>query len=459
MMHAADGSGSTMARYATGGWSRLRWRAVLAVLALVAAACGGGGGEQAAGGACDGTVEGPVTIQVWFHSGQGSERETIEQQVQAFNDSQEDVQAELTLLPEGNYNEQVQAAAASGDLPDVLDFDGPFLYNYAWSGHLQPVDACMDDEFESRLLPSIVEQSTYADALYGIGTFDSGLGLFTRRSILEDNDIRVPDGWDDAWTAEEFTEVATTLRDAGYDKPLDLKINYGQTEWYTYGFSPIVQSAGGDLINRDDFQSAEGVLNSEASVTALETFQSWFNDDLVDFNEDDAAFLDGRSAISWAVHNSYPPYSEAFDDVVVLPLPDFGQGARTGQGSWQWGIPASAQDADASWAFIDFLMRDEEVVRMSDANGAPPATQPAVEASQTYTQDSPLWLFVEALEGDASVARPQTPAYPIITSAFQQAIGTIIDGGDVKGALDEAVETIDADIEQNQGYPSPEEQG
>jgi multiple sugar transport system substrate-binding protein len=29
----------------------------------------------------------------------------------------------------------VRAAAAGGNLPDVLDFDGPFLYNYAWSGN------------------------------------------------------------------------------------------------------------------------------------------------------------------------------------------------------------------------------------------------------------------------------------------------------------------------------------
>lgn len=71
----------------------------------------------------------------------------------------------------------------------------------------------------------------------------------------------------------------------------------------------------------------------------MEVFQQWFADDLVDFNEDDAAFTDGRSAISWAVHNSYPPYSEVFDDLIIVPLPDFGQGARTGQGSWQWGDP------------------------------------------------------------------------------------------------------------------------
>lgn len=103
-------------------------------------------------------------------------------------------------------------------------------------------------------------------------------------------------------------------------------------------------------------------------------------------------------------------------------------------------------------------MQDEQIVRMSDANGAPPATQPAIAASDTYTDDSPLQVFVAALEGEASVARPQTPAYPTITSAFQTAVGTIIDGGDVKAALDEAVATIDADIEQNEGYPAPDEQ-
>ncbi|HSK91038.1 MAG TPA: hypothetical protein VK875_06985 [Euzebyales bacterium] len=55
------------------------------------------------------------------------------------------------------------------------------------------MDSCVDADFEDALLPSIVEQGTYADAFYGVGTFDSGLGLFTRRSILEDNGIRIPE--------------------------------------------------------------------------------------------------------------------------------------------------------------------------------------------------------------------------------------------------------------------------
>lgn len=458
--------------------------ALLTVLALVLAACGGNGGGGDAGGAtegtaanggespqtagCDGEIDGPITITAWFHSGQGGERETLEQQVSDFNASQEDVQVELTLLPEGNYNDQVQAAAASGDLPDVLDFDGPFLYNYAWAGSLQPIDSCLTEEFRSNLLPSIVEQGTYAGNMYGVGQFDSGLGIFTLRSVLEDNGIRIPEGWEDAWSVDEFNSALATLREAGYEQPLDLKINYGQTEWYTYGFSPIVQSAGeglaaegegADLIDRTDYESADGVLNNQNAVDAMTVFQGWFDDDYVDFNEDDAAFVDGRVALSWAVHNSFPPYEEVYgDDLTIVPLPDFGFGARTGQGSWQWGVPAGAQDADASWAFIEYLLGDDQVVAMTDANGAPPATQSALEASTTYTEDSPLWLFIEALQSEHSVVRPQTPAYPTITTAFQSATGTVIDGGDVQGALDEAVSTIDADIEANQGYPTPEEQ-
>ncbi|MBU4511504.1 ABC transporter substrate-binding protein, partial [bacterium] len=74
----------------------------------------------------------PVTIEVWFHSGKGEEREVLDAQVKDFNTMQNEVIVKAVRLPEGSFNEQVSAAALAGDLPDLLDFDGPFLYNYAW---------------------------------------------------------------------------------------------------------------------------------------------------------------------------------------------------------------------------------------------------------------------------------------------------------------------------------------
>ena len=50
------------------------------------------------------------------------------------------IEVRVNFIPEQSYNAQVQAAAIAGELPDLLEFDGPFLYNYVWQGHLRPLD-------------------------------------------------------------------------------------------------------------------------------------------------------------------------------------------------------------------------------------------------------------------------------------------------------------------------------
>ena len=48
-----------------------------------------------------------------------------------------------------------------------------------------------------------------------------------------------------------------------------------------YGYSPFLQSFGGDLINRTDFSSAEGVLNGDAAVKWGEWFQGLAKDGMI----------------------------------------------------------------------------------------------------------------------------------------------------------------------------------
>jgi multiple sugar transport system substrate-binding protein len=396
-------------------------------------------------------------LKVWAHAGQESERQVLVQQVSRFNDSQADTWVQLTFIPEQSYNAQVQAAAVAGELPDLLEFDGPFLYNYVWQGHLEPLDELLSAETQADLLPSIKKQGHYLGRLYGVGTFDSGLGLYASRSALEAAGVRIPAGPEDAWTGDEFTDVLWALADRDPDgMVLDLKLNYAG-EWFTYAFSPLLQSAGGDLVNRTDFQSAGGVLNGPESVGAMSTLQQWFSRGYVDRNVDDAAFVSGRVALSWAGHWEYPRYAEALgEDLVILPLPDLGKGSRTGQGSWVWGITKRANHRREAVRFLEFLLQPEEVLAMATANGAVPATRTAIERSPLYGPDGALVLFTRQLTDGFSVPRPQTPAYPVITSAFQEAFHDIRDGGSVQGALDKAAAVIDQDIADNKGYPPPD---
>ena len=419
----------------------------LLLIAIVLSACDRA--EQTASG------QHGVSVSVWAHAGQASERKTIAHQLTQFDQLHPDIHIKLTFIPERAYNAQVQAAAIAGGLPDLLEFDVPFLYNYAWQGRLQPLETLLPKSLQQDLLPSIVQQGTYQGHLYGVGTFDSGLGLYGRRSLLQQVHARIPTRPDQAWTLQEFDQILQRLAQHDADGAvLDLKLNYPD-EWFSYAFSPILQSAGGDLIDRSHYQHATGVLNSAASVVAMTQLQHWLVDGRVDPNVDDAAFVSGRVALSWAGHWEYRRYQQAFgQDLVVLPLPDFGHGSRTGQGSWVWGITRHSKSAQQAAQVIKYLMQPAQILAMTKVNTAVPATRTAIQESPLYQTGGPLHLFAQQLRDGVAVARPQTPAYPVISASFRQAFADIRNGMPVQQALDHAAQVIDQDIRDNHGYPA-----
>jgi multiple sugar transport system substrate-binding protein len=424
--------------------------------ALTIAACGGddSGDGEATGGGCDGKIEGPTEITVQWHQGAEAEVKAVQRMIGDFNASQDDVQATLKLVPEDDYATSLSGQADSDSVPDVVDTDASKAFAYAWSGDLQPITNCIPAELKSDLLPSIVRQGTYADEIWALGMFDSGLGVYTTKTALRRGGVRTPT-LEEPWTAAEFTAAVKKFRDAGYSRPLDLQKNVGQNEWYAFGFAPIVWSAGGDLLN-EEYSSADAALNGEDAVEGLTLFQSWFEDGLVGDNTDERDFVSGKAALSWVGHWQYTTYKEEFgDDLVVVPLPDFGEGVRTAQGSWQWAVGSNAEDPDAAWAWIEYTLEPEQQRLMAEASGAIPARRSVANADPKFAPGGDLRLYVEQHEQGISQPRPTTPAYVTVSDAFNQAIQDIIDGGEVRQALDEAVADIDQDIEDNDGYPDP----
>jgi len=438
--------------------------ALASCLALVGIAACGQQDRQSSSptdSTCDGKLSGtiPTYITAWFHdSGANTdEAQILREQVSAFNATEQQVQVKLITLPVGDYAQQVQAAAAHGGLPDLLDFDGPNLYNYAWSGKLKPIDSCVSKSLREDLLPSIIEQGSYANRQWGVGTFDSGLGLYVRPSILMKAGIRIPSSPADAWTADEFTTVLQRLRQAGFERPLDLQLNEPNPEWYTYGFAPAVWSAGGDLIDRTDYRTVDGFLNGPGAVNAFTIMQRWFTQGYVDPNATGDAFEQSRSPISWIGHWFYDRYSKAFPgDIRIVPLPNFGERTATDSGSWQWGITSNATDGDAVWRFLQFLLRPAEVLRMTRANGAIPATRSAVRISPDFAAGGPKHLYIEQLEDGVARSRPQTPAYPALSAAFARAFNdAVVQERPVGASLDAAARRVERDLSEHQYYPPP----
>jgi multiple sugar transport system substrate-binding protein len=394
----------------------------------------------------------PSTVEAWFHTGTEAERRVLEGQVARFNASQRQVQVELTLIPEGGYDLQVQSAALSGELPDLLDLDGPQLAKYVWQGHLRPLDDLLPAELRRALLPSILAQGTYRGQLWAVGTFDSGLGLYGDRAQLAAVGARLPSSPADAWTVDEFDRLLAALAANDADgRVLDLGLA-DRGEWIPYAFAPILWSAGAGLVDRQSYRTAHGVLDSPQAVAAMERLQGWIERGRVHPNVDRAAFQRREVALSWSGHWRYGAYAEALgDDLVLLPLPDFGHGSRTAQGSWAWALTRRAADPQAAGRFLRFLLQRDEVLAMAAANGAVPGRSDAVARSPLYAPGGPLSLFARQLQSVA-MPRPVTPAYGLISAVFQDAFQRIVDGADVEATLARAARAIDRDLQDQRYY-------
>jgi len=390
-------------------------------------------------------------VTLWFHSGQGSERDELNKQIDAFNASQDQWVISPLQVPEGSYNDQVRAAALAGDLPCVLDFDGPFIYSYVYAGDLIPLDDYVSQDLLNDTLPSIIEQGTVNGKLYSLGQFDSGLAIWGNRSMLEQAGVRIPDSIDNPWTLDEFNAamdaLAGVIPSDGY--VIDFKFTY-TGEWYSYGFGPMIRSFGGDTINRDGFDTAEGYLNGDAAVAWGDWFQSLFDKGYATATpvDPDADFTEGRVPLSWVGHWMYNPYKEALgDNLVLIPVPDFGNGAVTGMGSWNWGITNSCANPDGAWAFIQYLMSPENTASMANANGAIPSRISALDADPRYNEGGDLYIYRQQLENGIAVPRAQTAVYPTISTAMEEAVTAIARGDDVQDTLDKAVDEIDTAID------------
>ena len=434
--------------------------AVLVAAALLTAACGGGGDSGgASGGQSAQAGSGTGEIKVWGHQGEAGEVTALQQAVDSFNSSQTDVKVTLQLIPSNDYTKTVQATSAD-QLPDVLEYDGPLMSSFVYDGKLAPVDGLVSAATVSNQTASVKSQNTYPGdgKLYGVSMFDSGLGVYGNKKLLDAAGVKYPTGLDDAWTADEFQDALVKLAAVDPDgKVLDVKENYGG-EWPTYGYLPIVNSTG-NVVVKDG--KAEGNLNSPDAVKAVQQFAGWRQ--YVDPNTDDKAFSDGRVALSWVGHWLYNPYAEALgSDLVVMPLPDFGAGTKTGQGSWAWGVGASSKNGAAAGKFLDYLMNDTNVAAMTEANAAPPGTTSVTAASALYKPGGPLELFSEQLaktcgtnpptESCVATPRPITPAYPVISQQFSQAFLNAYMGADAQAEFDKAAKAIDQDYEDNNGY-------
>jgi multiple sugar transport system substrate-binding protein len=392
-------------------------------------------------------------ISVWTQAPiNTAEFDALETSATRFNRTHRTYRVEISASVYKRYEDRVENAALTGTLPCLIAVDHPFVSPFAWRGYLQPLDRFITSDLRNDLLPAHLAEGRYDGRLYTLAQFDSGLGLWANRRFLQQASVVAPtvtSPWTLA-TFERALEKLTALDTVDY--ALNLSVHATTGEFYAYAYPPILQGFGGDVINRSTGK-AGGTLDGPHSVAAMKRLQFWFQrgwarpvfDRVDDFEQK-------KAALAWTGHWKYPAFREALGpNLLLLPLPDFGRGIKTGIGSWGWGISSTCSEPAGAWAFLAFLLAPDEILRMTKSNGAIPARASVLARSPLYGRHGPLRVFADQLRAGFGVPRPATPGYAVVRAALSQAITAIIAGADVKTELTKAARTIDEDVARHGG--------
>ena len=406
---------------------------------------------SACGTASSGSGGSAGELTLWTHNaGNPAELGVIKQIVADYNASQSKHKVKVQAFPQESYNDAVVAAATAKKLPCILDTDAPTVPNWAYAGYLSPLD--LPQDLVSKQLKSTLGE--YKGKLYSIGLYDAALGLFGHKSALEAAGVRIPTV-DDPWTAQEFADALSKIKAEGkFQYAFDLGTGDTGTEWWTYGYSPFLQSFGGELIDGEGYQTADGVLNGAAALKWANWFQGLVKDGYTPAKSSSDAFADfvnGKSAMVWSGIWNAANLSKLGEDGIVMPPPDFGSGPKIGGGSWQWAVSSSCNKKSAAMDYLKFSLNKKYLAEIAEKQNNVPATDEAAAMIDGWEPGGEKRFFLDESAKFATL-RPPTPGYPFLTTTFAKAAQDIIAGGDPKKILDQAVADIDADLKSNDYY-------
>lgn len=394
----------------------------------------------------------PAELVMYTHTGGVSgEYKNILKTVTDFNKSQGKYKVVIKKFPQANYNDAIVASAAANRLPCIMDIDAPVAPAWAYAGYLSPltVPKSVTDKFQSSA------KGFYNGKLYTLGFFEAAIGIFARKSILNELGIRVAT-IDKPWTLSEFNDAMAKAKASGKYK-WAISMGTGWTgEWYPYGYSPLLQSFGGDLIDRKTFKTSEGILNGPNALK----WGSWFQDIFAKGyapkketgEERDNGFAKGEIAFAWnGSWGAEAAVKTLGSDFVVLPPPALGPKAYIGGGSWQWAISSTCPYKEGANAWLTYAAQTKYQLNFVDEQLLLPVTAEAASQSKYFGPNSELGIF-QKLSAEYALIRPATPAYPVIAKIFEVATTNIINGADVQKELDSAVDQIDKNLKDNYYY-------
>lgn len=403
--------------------------------------------------------EGDVTLTYWHHWG-GNRIPLMEEQVAAFEDANPGICVDNVFLPWDNRLQNLLAAIAAGNPPDVTMFGRHDLPFFAATESIIPLDDYMAAD---GIDPAIFHASEFAGTQFsgktwmlplpGGGAFS--IAWYNTDHLAEAGIEKFPETWD------EMLEAAETLRLGDGSFLERVGVNTQSTSG-PGAFLTWLNANGQDWISAD---LRTITINNEAGIQALGFMRDMaeINYGIEELNAfwemagefDQGPLIQGLVSIeingSWTLFQVEDHAESLNYDVAPIPFGPMGNPGRRGgaHGGWGYMIPKNAAHPDEAWQLVKWLttqVDDKGACWFIQQQQRP---SPLVECNG-YEKDGVVHPRAEALLGVAALDNLVTvsPVQPEANQIINRMVEDVLFGdssvedalasaeGEIQGLLD-----------------------
>ena len=340
-------------------WKKIGALALATTLSLSLAACGGGNKSS----------DGTLTMQIW----DTAQRDAMQALADAYHEINPDVTIEVQVTSWDEYWTKLEAAAGSGNLPDVFWMHTNNILMYADNGMLADVTDLYDDDTYSHYSDISIANTLGSDGrMYGVPKDKDTICLVYNKEMFDAAGVSYPD---ETWTWDDLVDASAKSYEAtgkyGYRAYADDQLGY----WN------FVYQNGGYILNED--KTAAG-LDQPATIEAMKFYiglqdndwcpdQTYFAETAPGnafFSEQGAMFFEGTWSLLSEMQN-YPEMQGKWDVAVLpkAPNPATGDGRATISNGLCYATSADNQDNETVMNFLRWL-GTEEAQQIQSSYGA-----------------------------------------------------------------------------------------
>ena len=345
--------------------------------------------------------------EVEFFSQKPEMQATLQEIVDDYNKSQDEVKVTLTSVPDAGT--VLKTRIANDEAPDVINIYPQNADFKGWAADGQFVDLTDESDILDNLYDGAAEAYAVDSKIYNVPLTTNVSGVYYNKDAFAELGIEVPK------SLAEFQDIVKKIKDDG-QTPFAEALG---DSWTVNGFAQLawIQSAGGAQAANDYLRfsdkgaiAEDEVSKNVAAYLDLLAGNGQSNSDGALYADTVAVFAEGKALMmangSWAL--TVIKQQEPDFEVGFFPMPGLTADApvmTVGAADMAVSISADSKNVDASKDFVKYLSSTEAMQKYYDVDGSPTSVK-GVEtegkfeeladvATLAFTDQQAIWLHAE----------------------------------------------------------------